>query len=252
LAESADWKGSLLLEGLAHLVALQRLDDELVAFEGEHDGLPARRALVVQRRSDAELDVNRATEALAAAEAAMRQAEIALQDNEAELLKLENQQFQVKSNDAYSALLREIESAKNSISDRETGILESMEAIEAASEAKSSADTASEDTTVALAAESASIDAREKELREQIERHRVERLEIGPSVAPELLKHYERISKRRSPAVVMVSNELCGGCRVGIPAQDFIEILRGEQVVTCGNCKRILLHQEQVESEKAS
>ncbi|MFP8880853.1 MAG: C4-type zinc ribbon domain-containing protein [Myxococcota bacterium] len=241
-----------MLEGLAQLVVLQRLDDELVAFEGEHAGLPARRDQVAQRRSDAELEANRAAEALETAEAAMRQAEVALQDNEAELLRLENQQFQVKSNDAYSALLREIENAKNSISDSETGILESMEAIEAASEAKSSADTASQDAMVAFAAESAGIDAREKELRGGIERHRAERLEIGPSVAPELLKHYERISKRRSPAVVMVSNELCGGCRVGIPAQDFIEILRGERVVTCGNCKRILLHQEKVDSENAS
>ena len=241
-----------MLEGLAQLVALQRLDDELVAFEREHDGLPARRDQIVQRRSDAELEADRAAEALAAAEVAIRQAEAVLQDNEAELARLENQQFQVKSNDAYSALLREIESAKNSISDSETKILESMEAIETASEVKSSADAASRDATVAFDAESTSIDAREKELREQIEQHRAERLEIGPKVAPELLKHYERISKRRSPAVVIMNDELCGGCRVGIPPQDFIEIQRGDRVVTCGNCKRILLHHEIVDSEKAS
>lgn len=241
-----------MLEGLAQLLALQRLDDELVAFEKEHDDLPARRDLVVQRRSEAELELNRAVEALAAAEAAMRKAETALQDKEAELVRLENQQFQVKSNDAYSALLREIESAKTAISDCETGILESMEAIETATEAKSTADSASKDAATALEAENASIDAREKELRDQIEQHRVGRLELGPKVAPELLKHYERISKRRSPAVVTVNGELCGGCRVGIPAQDFIEIQRGDRVVTCGNCKRILLHQQKVETEQAS
>jgi predicted nucleic acid-binding Zn-ribbon protein len=181
----------------------------------------------------------------------MRQAETALQDHEAELVRLENQQFQVKTNDAYAALLREIEAAKSSISDAETRILESMEAIEAAKTAKSSADTSGSAATVAFDAESVSIDARETELRENIEQHRTGRLELGPKVAPELLKHYERISKRRSPAVVTVSNELCGGCRVGIPAMDFIEIQRGERVVTCGNCKRILLHQEKVESELA-
>lgn len=240
-----------MLEGLAQLLALQRLDDELEAFEKEHANLPSRREAVEQRRSEAETDVNRAVEALAAAELSMRQAETTLQDSEAELVRLENQQFQVKSNDAYSALLREIEAAKVTISESETGILESMDAIETATEHRASADSTSKDIAAALDAELASIDEREKELRERIEHHRAERLEIGPRVAPELLKHYERISKRRSPAVVTVTNELCGGCRVGIPAQDFIEILRGERVVTCGNCKRILLHEAKVESEQA-
>jgi predicted nucleic acid-binding Zn-ribbon protein len=245
------FEGSHLLEGLAQLIALQRLDDELAAFEREQDAIPERRDQVAQRRSDAEVEANRAVEALTVAEAAMRQAEVGLQDNEAELIRLENQQFQVKSNDAYAALLREIETAKRAISDSETKILESMEAIEIASAAKSSAEAASQDATVALEAENADIDAREKELRDQIEQHRAGRLELGPKVARELLKHYERIAKRRSPAVVMVSNELCGGCRVGIPAMDFIEIQRGERVVTCGNCKRILLLQAKVESEGA-
>ncbi len=240
-----------MLEGLAQLLELQRLDDELAAFEKEHAGLPARRETVEQRRSEAEAELGRAAEALTAAELGMRQAETALQDNEAELVRLENQQFQVKSNDVYSALLREIEAAKNTISEAETGILESMDAIEAAAAARSTAEGVSKEASAALDTEIASIDDREKELREKIEQHGAGRLELVPKVAPELLKHYERISKRRSPAVVLVSIELCGGCRVGIPAQDFIEIQRGERVVTCGNCKRILLHQAKVETAEA-
>ena len=241
-----------MLEGLAQLLALQRLDDELETFEREHDGLPARREQVAQRLRDAEAEASRAADALAAAETAMRQAESELQDNEALLGKLEGQQFQVKSNDAYSALLREIEHAKVSISNSETGILESMEAIEAATDVKGTAEIALRDAAAALESGSVSIEAREIELRDQIEQHRERRLVICPSIAPELLKHYERIAKRRSPAVIVISHELCGGCRVGIPAQDFIEIRRGERVVTCGNCKRILLHDEKVESEAAN
>jgi predicted nucleic acid-binding Zn-ribbon protein len=62
------------------------------------------------------------------------------------------------------------------------------------------------------------------------------------------LKHYERIAKRRRPAVILVQEERCGGCRVGIPPQTFIEIMRSEMIVTCGNCSRILLHAEKVGS----
>jgi len=240
-----------LLEGLVHLIALQRIDDELAAIEKEHDELPARRESVTQRASDVEERAASAAEQLVEANGAMRRAEATLQDSEALLVRLEGQQFQVKSNDAYSALLREIEHAKTSISDGETGILESMETLEAATEAKAAAEAALRDARAALEKERVSIDAREKELREQIEQHRAARLEMCPRVAPELLKHYERIAKRRTPAVVIVGNELCGGCRVGIPPQDFIEIRRGDKVVTCGNCKRILLHEDQVRSQQA-
>jgi predicted nucleic acid-binding Zn-ribbon protein len=47
--------------------------------------------------------------------------------------------------------------------------------------------------------------------------------------------------------VIVVEEERCGGCRVGIPPQAFIEIIRGETIVTCGNCFRILVHAEKAE-----
>jgi len=68
------------------------------------------------------------------------------------------------------------------------------------------------------------------------------------SIGPELLNHYERVAKRRRPAVILVKEERCGGCRVGIPPQAFIEIIRSETIVTCGNCARILIHAEKLES----
>jgi predicted nucleic acid-binding Zn-ribbon protein len=48
--------------------------------------------------------------------------------------------------------------------------------------------------------------------------------------------------------VILVKEERCGGCRVGIPPQSFIEIIRSETIVTCGNCTRILIHAEKVEA----
>lgn len=237
-----------MLEGLSQLLELQRLDDDLAAFEKEHEGLPGRRASVEQRRDDAAARQEQAREQLTAAEIAQRQAESSLQDSEALLLKLEGQQNQVKTNEAYTALLREIDQARGEISDRETDILEAMDAIESARAALAEAERAHTEAVAELDRECAAIDAREAELRGMIEEHRTRREQVCPNVDPQLLKHYERISKRRSPAVVIVNIELCGGCRVGIPAQDFIEILRGESVVTCGNCSRILLHEEKVAS----
>jgi predicted nucleic acid-binding Zn-ribbon protein len=56
------------------------------------------------------------------------------------------------------------------------------------------------------------------------------------------------ILARRQPALALVTGEMCSGCRVGIPAQDFIEVLRSEAIITCMSCGRILLHAEKVSS----
>lgn len=241
-----------MLEGLEQLLELQRLDEKLAAYEVEHAALPELRASIAEQRAGGEVRLNEAREALQAAEMMQRQAESALRDQEALLEKLEGQQFQIKSNDAYTALLHEMELAKEKISEGETQILESMEAIESAT---TELDTAQAEVSALLTRlddeESASA-AREIELGREIERLQRERVELGPGVGPELLNHYERIARKRRPAVVILNHELCGGCRVGIPPQQFIEILRAEKVITCGNCGRILLHESKIGGSPAA
>ncbi len=235
-----------MLEGLKHLLELQRLDDELIALEQEHAAVPDRRGRLRDAREAGEARAAAAREALQGGEAQQRGAEQGLQDQEALLKKLEGQQFQVKTNEAYTALLHEMDAARQAISDCETRILESMEAIETAREALRKAEAAAREEGRRIDADEQSLEAREKELAAGIARLREERGGVARRVPAELAGRYERIASRRRPVVVVVTRELCEGCRVNIPPQSYIEILRGENVVTCGHCQRILIHQERL------
>jgi predicted nucleic acid-binding Zn-ribbon protein len=119
-----------VLQGLTQLLELNRLDDELVALQREFDGLPGHRERIEAERSACDEQLATAKQSVQDSEGGLRQAEGVLQDQEALLQKLEGQQFQVKSNDAYAALLHEMERARESISGHETKILECMDAIE--------------------------------------------------------------------------------------------------------------------------
>ncbi len=241
-----------MLQGLTQLLELQRVDDELVALRTEFDGLPGHRERIEQERSACDEQLAAAKQTLENAEGGLRQVETALQDQEALLQKLEGQQFQVKSNDAYTALLREMDQARESISEHETKMLEHMDAIEQSRGRLAEVEKQVGETRSRLEAERRAIDARDPELTSEIGRLRTLRSQVGPEVGAELLNHYERVSNRRRPAVILVKEERCGGCRVGIPPQSFIEILRGEAIVTCGNCSRILIHAEKLESPAGS
>jgi hypothetical protein len=224
-----------VLESLRRLIDLQNLDDDLLAREGEQKSIPVQRARIEEEAAACEAKLASAGETLKEAEAAQRRCESDLQDQEALLRKLGGQQHQVKTNDAYTALLAEMERAKASISDAETRILEGMEAIEAARAVVTAAERAAGESRRRL-------DAREKELDAEISALRADRNVITDDIEPDLLKRYEKIVARRRPALVVVSGEMCSGCRMDIPAQSFIEILRAEKIVTCGNCNRILFH----------
>jgi len=241
-----------VLQGLTQLLELQRVDDELVVLQTDYDGLPGHRERIEAERSACDEQLEAAKQAVQDAEGGMRQAEGALQDQEALLQKLESQQFQVKSNDAYTALLSEMDHARESISEHETKILEHMDALEQARGQLADAEKNVAETRSRLEAERRAIEARDEECTREIVRLQALRAEVSPGVERELLSHYERVAKRRRPSVILVKEERCGGCRVGIPPQSFIEILRAESIVTCGNCSRILIHADKLEPPAGS
>jgi predicted nucleic acid-binding Zn-ribbon protein len=155
--------------------------------------------------------------------------------------RLESQQFQVKTNDAYTALLHEIERAQRTISECETRLLEGMDAIESARAVCASAEVAGREAAARLDAEGETLDAREQQLDAELVRLRAERQRVIAASDPKLIEQYEKIATRRRPATVRIRGTLCLGCRVDIPPQQCIEIQRCERIITCGNCQRIVL-----------
>ena len=230
-----------MLEGLEHLLELQRLDGEISGREEALEALPDRRKRLEESRASAGVRLEEIGAQLQAEEKHQRQVESELQDQEALLVRLEGQQFQVKDNTAYTALLNEMEQAKRKISECETAILEGMEAVEVTRERLSAAQAEDADVQARADREGIAIDEREAKFRGELVELRAERDQVVPLLAVDIHAVYERVASRRRPAMALVSDETCGGCRVGIPAQNNIEILRGERLVTCGNCQRILL-----------
>ena len=230
-----------MFEAFQRLAELQACDEELWAREQEHAGLPARRTGLLAERATAQTALAQAREALQQAEAAQRRVESELQDQEALRKRLESQQFQVKTNDAYTALLHEIESAQRAISECETRLLEGMDAIESARDACAAAEGAGREAGQRLDVEGQALDVRGQQLDAELAKLRAARLRVVAASDPKLIELYERIATRRRPAAVRIRGTLCLGCRVDIPPQQCIEIQRATRVITCGNCQRILL-----------
>jgi hypothetical protein len=92
-------------------------------------------------------------------------------------------------------------------------------------------------------------DERQKDVDER-EHLQDRRKEVAAALADSVLSLYDRIrSYRTGLAVAEVRNGLCTACNVLLRPQVYNDIRRGDAVLTCENCSRILYYIEPPEAE---
>jgi predicted nucleic acid-binding Zn-ribbon protein len=151
-----------------------------------------------------------------------------------------DQLYQVKTNEQYKALLKEIEGEEAGIRKIEDRILEKM--IESEEIQKLVADAAArlEGEKARVAAEIKKLeDERQREISER-ELLQAQRKEVAATLTESVLELYERIrTYRAGPAVAEVRNGLCTACNIQLRPQVYNDIRTGEAVMVCENCSRI-------------
>lgn len=159
--------------------------------------------------------------------------------------KHKDQLYQMKTNEQYKAMVKEIEGEETHIREIEDKVLEKM--IESEEIQKHVQDAAArlEGEKSRVAAE---IQVLEKERQKHLaEREQIEarRREVAAGVTKPVLELYERIrTYRTGAAVAEVRNGLCTACNVWLRPQHYNEIRNGDAVMTCENCSRILYYVE--------
>lgn len=226
---------------IGELIALQELDRRVVALEGAARAIPP----FVQ---ELESRVQGARNAREAARDAHAQLEKARRLKEGELKQVEEQTkekqarlYEIRKNEEYSAVLKEIELLKAKRSALEEEILHLFDGIEEAGRtvAAREAELRERETDFARlrTAKEAELDRLQQEIGEFTRRRagQARRIETG------LLQSYTRLVKSRGGlAVVPVKDGSCSGCFVALTPQAQNEVRKGEVLVTCANCQRIL------------
>ena len=66
--------------------------------------------------------------------------------------------------------------------------------------------------------------------------------ETAKTLPPAMVKRYERLrEQRRGIAVVEARDGSCLGCNMSIPPQLYNNLFRGDELITCPHCHRILV-----------
>ncbi|HEY9232761.1 MAG TPA: C4-type zinc ribbon domain-containing protein [Blastocatellia bacterium] len=165
--------------------------------------------------------------------------------------KFEQDKMRVTNPKQFEAVVREIDATKKQVSALESEILKRMEEAERlAAEIQERApdvERQRQEADQTLAA----FDAERQATEQQIAALNQRRVELATRVSKPLFAAYDRLARsRRGQALSLISNEgICSVCRVRVRPKVFSDVRRGDQMITCENCGRILYYKAESTSE---
>jgi predicted nucleic acid-binding Zn-ribbon protein len=231
---------------LQTLIELQGFDAKIAGLESEAARLPRQIEAIQTALAEARKAVETVKAKIDTTKKDLRAREKDLEVANVKRQKLEAKLYEVKTNKEYSAVLLEIEEAKQEKAKTEEDILTLMEMQERlgveSKEAEQRFKTREEQARQDEAVVRKKLGAVEQELNGQ----RAERRARAKELPAGLLASYDRISKARGGvAVAAVSAAaVCGGCRVGIRPQAMQELRTATGLMVCESCGRYLHRQE--------
>lgn len=229
---------------LEQLIALQNADTSIRRLQADIEAIPQRRAEIEKEFEQRAFEI-RALEAQrdeARHERARLEAELAETHHQAE--RADRNLMSSKKQEEYTAAIREADAARKHSSQLETQILEKMEVIDQAEAALKQR----EPEMVKLRAEMEErLKAFEEQARvqtEQLTAQRSERERLLAQLPKSVSALYNRISTRirDGVAVAEARNGSCTACFMTLRPQVMAEVRRGEEIITCDHCNRILYY----------
>ncbi len=228
-------------EDLAQVVDLQSLDLEIAKLQREVEKIPREIAELEQQLANSRGAWTQARDHLAALEQLRKSKERELEDVTAEHRKRQSRLYEIKTNPEYQAVLKEIEGLKERRSKLEDEILELFDQTETAQGVVRSEEARFQEREKTFEEQRTTKEGKLKRLYEDLGCQQEERGHQASRVEPGLLQTYQRLVRSRGGvAVVPVKDGSCLGCYVALTPQTYNELRRGDVLLTCANCQRIL------------
>lgn len=229
-----------MLQDLQNLMELQVADKEILRLKEEVAALPKRVAVIEAKLAATKANLEKAKTASKADETAKKKYETAIQDLQGKISKYRDQSLAVKTNDQYRALMQEIQFAEQEIRANEDKILDLMVNAEAREKDVKAAEAELKAETAEIEQEKEQARLRTAEDEKLLAEWNGKRDEMRGGVAPDILRHYERVMKFRGSGISEVRDQKCMACQVMLRPQTYNEVRAGQKLIECESCQRLL------------
>ncbi len=232
---------------------LQDLDSRATELTREIAALPKHIAEIEKKLTGGERKLEADRAALLANQRERKKSEGDIQVNEQKISKLKDQMLSAKNNEQYRAFQTEIEFCEKEIGKYEDRILELMAAAEPLDRNVKSAEISLKEEKKQVDAEKAQARDRTATDQKALQQLHAERKELTGAIPPAVLANYDRIRKSRGGvAIAEALDGRCSKCHISLRPQFLQELKRGEKIMTCDSCQRILFFNAPQSFEEAA
>ncbi len=226
---------------LEDLIALQEVEIEIFKAEDGLRELPKEVSEIESIITARKRSLDSADEEIASYEERKAPLEVELKENQALLDAADARIKRIKTNKEYLAMQREIDIAKKRKADLEEQVLTIMEKIEKKTSERKRIRTSFETDKVILDEKMGKLKTLMKELEAVLAEYKGKDDRLRKIVDKSLLSKYDRIKQsKKGLAVVECFEGVCRGCHMHIQPQLFNELIRGDRLINCPACQRIL------------
>jgi predicted nucleic acid-binding Zn-ribbon protein len=232
-----------MLPDLQLAIRLQELDNRVSDLTREISSLPKHIAEIAKKLEIHERKLEGDRAALSANQKDRKKMEGEIQAQEQKISKLRGQMIEAKTNEQYRAFQNEIEFCEKEIRTAEDRILELMGESDPLDKNVKAAEAALKQEKAQVDAEKQQATARTAEDKKALDQLNHERSQTVARMNPNIYRRYEHIRKaRRGLAVAEAIDGRCNACHMAMRPQFSQELKRGDQVMACESCTRLLYY----------
>jgi predicted nucleic acid-binding Zn-ribbon protein len=238
---------------IQHLIRLQQLDSEIESARRRIAEIPAVRDALATRLGQATAVAEAVKQRLVESQSERKKIEAEVAAIQIRLSKYKGQLTELKTNKEYQTMQKEIATAEEAIRSHEDRVLERMEEAENLARELSAAEAGLKTQQAAITVERTSLEAEAAALQRTVDETSAARAAAAKELSPAALQLFEHVSRQRKGlAVAEARDGGCTVCHVRMRPQMFNEVRRGENLIQCESCLRILYYLPQDAATQAS
>ncbi len=238
------------MQELALALRLQALDRKIAGLETEIATLPKHIA-EIEKKLEAHtrrLEADRA--ALAANQRDRKKLEGDIQVHDQKISKLKDQMLGAKTNEQYKAFQNEISYAEGETRKAEDRILDLMEQSEPLERNVKAAEVHLQEERQHVEREKTHARERTTIDQKELAARQADRKTIVAEMSPAFYTEYERIRKKsKNTPIADATDGRCSACQISLRPQFFQDLRRGDKIMFCESCGRILTYNPVIDVE---
>lgn len=236
---------SLYLKQIEQLVALQKIDDEIMQLNGFLKNAPEELERMEGRYAELKDNVANLSEKVGLILAQRDQLDKDVEEAGLKIKKSKNKLMMVNNSKEHQAMMREIDNLEKMNRNREEEKVSLLEELTRMEESLAASQAELSSLQQEISKKKKQINQKMQSSKARLEILRVQRGEAENVIPKPILSRYHFIRSRLSqPVVVSVGEGICKGCNISIPPQTYNVLQKGEQILSCPNCQRIIFWSE--------